>query len=210
MWSFGQTFIICLRKIIFSRRKKNCKTFCLILFTKIIAKTALCTCKHKVYCKSTQIMFSGKNVKCSSFEHQQFRREVIQWILKYFFQNQGSGLSNFTENHNTDIVLLTKQSCDMSLSILQNQESFHFIGNTKQLAKLTYLWVSMQTFESRDAFLGIQHFYAQQADQAEAQARLVSWSYFGFCSLFCLRGSSDRTQTKDELYEGEHSVWRLW
>ena len=95
MWSFGQTFIIGLRKIIFSRRKKNCKTFCLILFTKIIAKTALCTCKHKVYCKSTQIMFSGKNVKCSSFEHQQFRREVIQWILKYFFQNQGSGLSNF-------------------------------------------------------------------------------------------------------------------
>ena len=84
MWSFGQTFHHMFNK-------NNRKNFLPYFVSKIIA---LCTCKHKVYCKSTQIMFSGKNVKCSSFEHQQFRREVIQWILKYFFQNQGSGLSN--------------------------------------------------------------------------------------------------------------------
>ena len=126
--------------------------------------------------------------------------------LKILFKIRDLGCQIFTENHNTDIVLLTNQSCDMSLSILQNQESFHFMVNTKKLAKLTYLCAYMQTLELRDTFLGIQHFYAQQADQAKVQARLVSWSYFGFCSLFCLRGSSDRTQTKDELYEGEHSV----
>jgi len=104
--------------------------------------------------------------------------------LKILFKIRDLGCQIFTGNHNTDIVLLTKQSCDMSLSILKNQESFHFIGNTKKLAKLTYLCAYMQTLELRDTFLGIQHFYAQQADQAKVQARLGSWSYFWLLQPF--------------------------
>ena len=73
-----------------------------ILFTKIIAETALCTCKQKMYCKITQIMSSGKNVKCSSCEHQQFHRG--HWSL-LTFKIRALNVENLTKNHNINIVL---------------------------------------------------------------------------------------------------------